>query len=398
MLAAVVAASAAVAQGSGPAHLSDGFPLPSSIAFSEWRQVARTDSYSEFRQVFPSAVASRFPANNTVELQVFLPSDAVGSPPVAILLHFWGATDNALERDLAVELASRGIASVVMPLPYHLTRTPAGYRSGELAIQPDPEELKQTMRQSVADVQRTVDWIQSRREFAGSSIGVTGVSLGAIVSSLVFAVEPRIKSASFLLGGADLAHILMHSSRTVTQRRILESQGWTEDKLREALRPIEPLAYLSPGDRRPTYLIEARNDTVVPPADADKLASALPNNTVLTLETGHYGGFLVKDRLIRSIAAFFDATLRGRPFSAPSKFYSPTIRFSLMADTQNGLQIGAGLDIWRSNDRSDIFATGFLTPTGPQAYLGFQLGKGVSLGAMFSRRGTSPGLVWSTIF
>lgn len=387
-----------MAQGLASVHSSDGFPPPPSIAFSEWRQVARTETYSEFRQTFPSADVSGYPQNDRIELQVFLPAESIGPPPVAILLHFWGATDNELERDLAAELATRGVASVIMPLPYHLGRTPEGFRSGELAIQPDPEALKLTMRQSVSDIRRTVDWIQTRPEFDGQNIGVTGVSLGAIVSSLAFAIEPRIKAASFLLGGADLAHILMHSSRTVSQRGVLESKGWNEESLRDSLSPIEPLSYLSPADTRPTYVIGARNDNVVPPEDAAKLAAALPNHTSLTLETGHYGGFLVKDRLIRSISSFFDASLRGRPFSAPEKFYSPTIRFSLMVDTQNGLQIGAGLDIWRSNDRSDIFATGYLTPTGPQAYLGFQLGKGISLGAMFSRRGPSPGLVWSTIF
>jgi hypothetical protein len=90
--------------------------------------------------------------------------------------------------------------------------------------------------------------------------------------------------------------------------------------------------------------------------------------------------------------------LRGRPFAAPSKFYSPTVRFSVMLDVESGLQLGAGLDIWRSNDRADIFVAGFITPSGPRGYFGFQLGNGVSIGAMFSRRGTSPGLVWSTIF
>ncbi|MFM9872171.1 MAG: alpha/beta hydrolase family protein [Fimbriimonadaceae bacterium] len=372
--------------------------MPPSIAFDEWRQVSRTDEFSEFRETFQSALPSGDLTNDQIELQVFVPASSIGKPPVVILLNYWGATDSELERQTAAELAYRGIASVIVPLPYHLSRTPPGHASGELAITPDPEALKKTMTQSVSDIRRTIDWIKTRTEFDGEQIGITGTSLGAIVSSLAFAVEPRIKSASFLLGGADLAYLMMNSSRTTSQRHILTEAGWTEESLHKVLLEIEPTTYLKPDDARPSYVINAKYDTIVPFESSRILTNALANHTELTLETGHFGGFLVKDRLISSIAKFFDATLRGKKFSAPDKFYSPTVRFSLMLDTETGLQLGAGLDLWRSNDRADIFAAAFITPSGPRAYFGFQLGNGVSIGAMFSRSGTSPGLVWSTIF
>lgn len=379
-------------------QVADVRVAPERIVFEEWRQVGRTELFSEYRVSFPSAVQTDFPKNDSIELQVFLPASTFGRPPVVILLHFWGATDNHLERDTARELADRGIASVIVPLPFHLSRTPDGYRSGELAIVPDPNRLLQTMIQSVSDVRRTVDWIQTRPEFNSNEIGLTGTSLGAIVSSLTFAVEPRISAASFMLGGADLSYLLLNSSRTTVQRKVLSDEGWTEEKLRLVLAPIEPLNFLDPTDSRPTYLISARHDNVVPLESSLKLQAALGNPEFLLLETGHYGGFLVKDRLVRSIASFFDASLRGRSFNAPDKFYSPTIRFSVMMDTSTGLNLGAGLDIWRSNERADIFMAGYITPRGLRGYFGFQLGNGVSLGAMFSRSGTSPGLVWSTIF
>ncbi|QYK52518.1 MAG: alpha/beta hydrolase family protein [Fimbriimonadaceae bacterium] len=380
------------------AQVSDVLTAPEKITFPNWDQVGRTEDYSEFRVAFPSPLVTEYPENNTVSLQVFMPASPIGKPPVVLLLHFWGATDSELEREMAQELALRGIASVIMPMPYHLSRTPAGKRSGELAIVPDPKALRQTMIQSIADIRRTLDWVQSRPEIDSNSIGITGTSLGAIVSALAFGVEPRIKSAGFMLGGADLAYLMMNSSRTTSARAGLRADGWTEEKLREELVDIEPLNYLSLDDKRPSYLISARYDTVVPPESGDRLREKLSNVQTLMLDTGHYGGFLVKSRLSRSMAAFFDATLRGRQFNAPTKFYSPTVRFSLLADLQSGVQVGAGLDLWRSNTNADTFAAIYITPRGPQGYFGFRLGKGVSLGAMFSRSGTSPGLVWSTVF
>src|SRR5690606_15471518 len=129
------------------AQITDVLTPPPPIEFDNWSQVARTEEYAEFRVSFPSAVTTKFAANNTVPLQVFLPTQTIGKPPVVILLHFWGATDNVVEREFAQELAIRGVSSIIMPLPYHLDRTPPGYRSGELAIVPNPGELRETMVQ-----------------------------------------------------------------------------------------------------------------------------------------------------------------------------------------------------------------------------------------------------------
>ncbi len=380
------------------AQVPDVLTPPPKIEFSNWNQVARTEEYAEFRASFPSPVVTGFEVNNEVPVTAYLPSQTIGKAPVVILLHFWGATDNKVEREFAHELALRGLASVIIPLPYHLERTPPGFRSGELAIVPDTAELRRTMVQSISDIRRTIDWIESRPEFDADRVGITGTSLGAIVSSLAFAVEPRIKSAGFMLGGADLAYLMMNSSRTISARSELRAKGYTEESLRAELAGIEPLSFLDPADTRPSYLITARYDTVVPRESTERLAAALANVKTLELDTGHFGGFLVKSRILRSMAAYFDATLRGREYDPPSKFYSPTIRFALLADRFSGLQVGIGLDVWRSNSRGDSFVAGFFTPRGPQGYVGFQLGNGVSIGAMFSRSGTSPGLVWSTVF
>lgn len=382
----------------GFAQVPDVRTPPERIQFEPWQQLRRSESYSEFKATFPSSISSGDARNDQVELFITVPTESIGKPPIVILLHFWGASDMELELQMAKELASRDIASVIMPLPYHLSRTPEGKRSGELAILPDPVRLKTTMTQSVADIRRTIDYLETRTELDATRIGVTGTSLGAIVSGLAFAVEPRIDAATFLLGGADLAEILMSSSRTIAQRRELERSGWTAESLRQELSAIEPLNYLSKTDTRPSYLITAKHDTVVPTLPSDKLRDALGNVESLVLDTGHYGGFLVKDRLLRSASAFFDAVLRGRTFYAPDKFYSPTVRFAILADIESGLQVGAGLDIWRSDSNADAYLAAFLTPKGPRAYLGFHLGNGVSIGAMFSRTGPSPGLVWSTIF
>ncbi|MBS1709576.1 MAG: prolyl oligopeptidase family serine peptidase [Armatimonadetes bacterium] len=395
VIALVLGSIAAVSRGQDTPPV-DG-PVPH-IDFGVFRQVAQGEYYEEHTTAFPSALTTGVTNNDEVRLRVFLPTDRVGPVPVVVLLHFWGATDNMVELEMAERLAVRGVASVVMPLPYHLGRTPPGMKSGELAVQPDPVKLRQTMTQAVLDVRRTVDWIETRNEFKKGAVSVAGTSLGSLVAELAFAVEPRFQCGVFMLGGSDLAGILWSSSRVVQHRETLRHNGYTEAKLRQELVPVEPNTYLKLEDKRPTFVVRARQDTVIPPATSQSLVDHLGNTKVLFLETGHYGGFLVQARLIDTVTRFLDATFNGKEFVVPTKFYSPTVRLGLVADTTQGLQVGVGLDVWRSNVASDAFATVFLAPKGLSVFVGHKVNQGLSLGAVAMPRRAAIGLVWSVVF
>ena len=370
---------------------------PPGIAFEQWREVGRSEFYTDYSVSFPSSVVTPFEENNTVRLRIVLPTDTFGAVPVVVLLHYWGASDVGLERSLARRLAEAGVASVIVPLPYHLDRTPPNRFSGELAVEPDAAKLTATMIQSVADVRRTVDWIESRSEFRRDQIGIAGTSLGALVSALAFAVEPRFAASCYLLGGADVAHILWHSSRVVTQREELRRKGYTEDKLRRELAPIEPLNFLKKDDMRPSFVIAAKFDTVLPPADAEKLVAALGNAQVTWLDTGHYGGALVQARLIRTVSRFFAQTFRGPGFSAPDSLYAPTIRWGIEFNEENGMQVMAGLDVWRLRADGETFAAVMLTPRGGQGFIGHTVSKNLAIGVSVLRKKTTWGVLWSIV-
>ena len=370
---------------------------PGPIGFGQWRETDRSEFYRNYTLLFPSAYDSGYPENDQVTLRVTMPTETIGRVPVVVLLHYYGASDTKLEEGLADQLAKAGIASVIMPLPYHLDRTPKGKRSGEMAITADLVQLRATMVQSVLDIRRTVDWIVSRPEFKPDQIGVSGTSLGAMVTALAFAVEDRFAASCYLLGGADIAHILWHSSRVVVQRDVLREDGYTEDKVRAELKGIEPLNYLDPLDTRPSYVIAARYDSVVPPQDSRKLIAALGGSQELWLDTGHYGGAFVQSKILRTISRFFDGTFRGTGFVAPKRFYAPTIRWGLHLNDVNGLQIMGGLDVWKLRANGETFGTFMLTPRGFQGYLGHTISKNLSFGVTVLPRRTTWGVLWSIV-
>lgn len=355
------------------------------------------DLTEEFHAVFPSAVVTSYAVNNAVPVKAILPLKRAGRIPAVMVLHYWGAIDERVERSIAAELNSRGIAAVLIALPYHLGRTPPGTRSGSLAIQPDPDALKATMRQCLLDVRRAFDWMASRPEFDADRIGIVGTSLGAIVTSLATGIDRRPAAAAYVLGGVDLAHVLWRSSRVVKERDQLRSRGYTEQKLREELAEIEPLNYLKEGRPSKTFVVGARYDTVIPPQTTQRLIDVLDEPAVLWLDTGHYGGFLVQKRVHHEVALFFDETFQGKAYVPPKRISAPTVRLGVSLYPPRGLQVAAGIDFWRGDAEGDTFASLQLAPRGPQVFVGQRLDRGLTLGLFLRAGGISPGLFWSVV-
>lgn len=369
---------------------------PPPIEFLPWREVRTDDISTEYLVQFPSSITTQFAENNTVYVTSMLPSDRVAPVPAVVILHYWGAYDLFVERRMAQQLNRRGIGAVIVSLPYHLQRTPKGRLSGELAITPDPDALVQTMVQSCQDVRRAIDWVQTRAEFKRDQIGISGTSLGAIVASLVLAVEPRVKAATFLIGGVDLAGILWNSSRVVQVREMLRRKGYDEEKLRERLQIVEPETYLKDAPARPALVIGAEYDTIVPVQYTRKLIAGLHDPVVQWLPTGHFGGALAQNGILRSQTDFFWSQFNGADFRGKLTLNAPTIRFGVMTDFEK-IEVAAGFDVLRSKSR-DYFVSALLSPRQLRLYGGYAINPNLSAGLSVTSRRVSPGLFWSFVF
>lgn len=378
------------------AQSAPAWPPPPSMEFPDWTFVGNSPAAAEYSLRFPSSRPQGDSKNDVVVIHALMPKTD-RKPHAVVILHYWGATDLRVERNLAQQLNRRGIAAVVMELPFHLERTPLGLRSGAGAIDPDPAKLVQIMKQAVDDVRRTFDWIESRPEFDSSQLGLAGTSLGAIVSALVSGIDSRVESGAYLLGGAEIAHVIWNSSRIVKERDAMRRNGVTESSLRGDLAEIEPANHLRSRSPKRSFVIGARYDTVVPPRSTEALIQALGNPQVIWLETGHFGGFLIEKQVHQEIAKFFAASETGAEYVAPKSIRAPTLRLGFEANAESGIQIVAGVDVWRSNARGDGFASILASPRGPQFFVGFKAEKGLSIGATLRSGSVSPGLFWSIV-
>ncbi len=397
-LMALWATSSILAQSSTEAESQALTTPPPAIAFAPWREVDNDEFSRIYDESFPSAFTTSYPENNTVRLRVYVPNDIPGPFPTVVVLHYWGATDLSLEDDMARELNTLGVAAVIMVLPYHLSRTPHGFRSGELAVQADPQKLVASMTQSILDVRRTVDWIQTKSEFRPDHVGVAGTSLGGIVASLAFAIDPRFTCGTFALAGADIAGILWNSSKVVAQREALRRRGYTEERLRKELAAIEPGKYLKSQTGRRTLVIAAKYDTVVPPVFAQKLIDDLGGDPAVWMDTGHFGGAFIRGRIVRLVARFFESTFRGQAFEPPATIHALTFRFGLVYSDERGLQVALSTDVWHGDKKGDTFAAVMLTPQGVEGLIGHRAGHGLSVGILVLPRKPTLGLNWSVAF
>ena len=163
-----------------------------------------------------------------VHAEYFAPVGFGPKRPGVIVLHILGA-DFPLSRYMAARLADRGVAALFVKLPYYGERRPAGEaQRTKRFLSADIERSVNSMRQAVCDVRRAAVWLAARPDVDPRRIGVSGISLGGIVSSLAAAVDPAIREGAFLLAGGDLATILWEMPEGAAYRKQWIESGRTK--------------------------------------------------------------------------------------------------------------------------------------------------------------------------
>lgn len=157
------------------------------------------------------------------------------------------------------------------------------------------EYTTKVVKQTIIDVRRGLDWLETQPEVDKDKIGVEGVSLGAVISYLLAEADSRIKAGAFLLGGGDLAAILSTTNEPeiVNHReRIMKKNNWTLEQFREVCASytdeIDPLAYAHLVDPSKMLMMNGYFDKVVLMNTAEKLWEAMGKPDFEKMFCGHY--------------------------------------------------------------------------------------------------------------
>jgi len=293
------------------------FAYPAGPVPVQVRSLGVSEGVREQEVTFPSPLPSEFPENNTVYGWLYLPVPARDVPAV-IVLHSLGSKYGEMERRLCRVLAFRGMAAMLVALPYHMERSPQGYRSGKGLITGNPEEVLQHFRQAVMDVRRAADWLSTRPEIDSERLGLAGISLGAVVGAMVMGVDRRFSAFVSMDGGGDVALIYWESPLLFREKRAAREAGWTLPEVARVFRPIEPTVYAPEVPRRQVLMINGLNDLIMPHRATEDLWRAFGRPHIVWMAGGHYGIFLAEKRIYAYAADFLERRLTGRSPAQPA--------------------------------------------------------------------------------
>lgn len=250
---------------------------------------------------FPSPVVTPHPRNNTVHCEYYRPHRKDPVPGV-IVLHILGG-DFALSRMFCHALAHRGVAAMLLKMPYYGPRRTEGV--ARRMIDKDPQWTVAGMTQAVLDIRRATAWLASRNEIDATRLGLFGISLGGITGALVAGVEPRLKYVCLLLAGGDIGRIAWESTELKEIRQDWLKQGKTRDDFLQAMQQIDPVKYGANLRGRRILMLNAQDDEVIPKSCTLALWESFGKPEIVWYSGGHYSVVQHVFDAIRRVTDFF---------------------------------------------------------------------------------------------
>jgi pimeloyl-ACP methyl ester carboxylesterase len=253
----------------GTASSSTGPPLAATIAATRRERLVNVQEIA-----YASRDGSRVPA---------LLAIPQGIPPRGCLI--WEDGLGSRKEDSAFVwqgAAQIGLATFSIDLRDHGERAVASTPLSRVVR--EPAALAALVRGTVSDLERGVDYLETRPECA-HNIGYAGLSLGGIIGTVFAAMDKRVRVA-VLMSTPPTWRALVTSTD-----EILPGVVRSPTRLRAALRilaPLDPDAWIGQIAPRPLLLLSGRSDTIVPPHAARALqAAARRPKTVVTYDGGH---------------------------------------------------------------------------------------------------------------
>jgi len=260
-----------------------------------------TQNYLVADLSFPSEVKTRWPEVSTVLAEYYIPK-ASGKVPAVVVLDILEG-NFIVARSLARTLADNGIAALAMHMPFFGKRTPKGQPEVGL-LSADISFARDAITQAVLDIRSAAMWLRTRKEIDPHKTGIVGVSLGAVIGALAVGVDDSFARSALILGGGDVAQIIWASPEASRLKAQLLEQGYTLEKLRKELKPVDPLTYANRINPRTLIMFNGKKDQTVTKECAAKLWREAGKPKIVWYDTTHLGMVLYTNKVLEQIVAF----------------------------------------------------------------------------------------------
>jgi cephalosporin-C deacetylase-like acetyl esterase len=202
------------------------------------------------------AVNFRSVHDKTVTGLLTIPDAATGPLPVVILMHGKGDRKTVDYIEAGHEYFWRGGYAVLrLDIDNHGDRLKDDYDfdlTGDFRYW-----TRGIVTQTVFDLRRAIDFIETREEFDSKRIGYYGISLGGIIGTIFSAVDARVKVPVIVLAGGSL--------------NLMFGMDALSSDTKNFLSIIDPINYVERISPRPLLMINAENDDIIPPVTSKLL-------------------------------------------------------------------------------------------------------------------------------
>lgn len=303
-LCASVAGSPAISNYLAEEDFSGFYAYDRSIPLNPVEELVRNEGVCKiFKVYFNSVNGERVPA------LISIPSGN-GKYPCVVFLHGYGGSKEDI-LSFASLVAAEGYAVISIDAEFHGERS----EEGKALYSPNLEESRNGIVQTIIDMRRAVDYLETRGEIDVEKIGYVGGSMGGILGAIFIGVEPRIRAAALLVAGGNMSLMIMRSQHPAIPviRKYLEEQNMTYKELQEKLNPVDPLNFIGKFAPKPVVFHLGKYDRIVPAEAGEQLYRAAGEpKQVYWYDSGHD---LPLELVASRILDFMDRELKGAFFT-----------------------------------------------------------------------------------
>lgn len=195
----------------------------------------------------------RFTSAHALRVPGLLSFPRRGRPPYPTIIFLHGAGDNKATDYMMLGdsiFADAGLAVFRIDADLHGERI----RNGMAAVQAKnyPYLARDAVAQTVFDLRRAVDFLDSIPQLDSTRTAFMGISLGGIIGAIFAGVDRRVEYPIIVLAGGGLRWIF--GARGISSR------------IRDLMAPVEPLNFIDKIAPRPVLFLNASHDEVIPRA------------------------------------------------------------------------------------------------------------------------------------
>ena len=219
------------------------------------REVSQNKEFTQYQVQFDSTNGERVPA------LLNLPVGAEAPYPCIIAQHGYGGNKKDM-MIVAISIARMGYAMLAIDAQYHGERKQRGKDIFSLDVDDDLQALTQT----VVDLRRAVDYLESRDDMDADRISYIGISMGALLGSVFNGVEGRTKAPILIVGGGGWRTLIQDSQigPAIAMRKHLEEKNLNIDDYADMMQSVDPVNFIGMISPRPVLFINGKRDVIVP--------------------------------------------------------------------------------------------------------------------------------------